>query len=119
MRVGGVGAAKAKEMFFLADIIDAAEAHRLGLRVSGHIPAFSNADAMIEAGYDELTHINQVMLGWVLTPEEAARILDEAAKLAAESHLSAIDLIEGLGSPAARRDAAFWTSAAAVGSSEQ
>lgn len=33
-----VGAAKAKEMFFLADIIDAAEAHRLGLinRVVAH-----------------------------------------------------------------------------------
>lgn len=30
---------------------------------------------MIEAGYDELTHINQVMLGWVLTPEEDTRTL--------------------------------------------
>lgn len=39
------------------------EAHRLGLRVAGHVPAFSNADAMIEAGFDELTHINQIMLG--------------------------------------------------------
>lgn len=53
----------------------AAEAKRLGLRVSGHIPAFTNADAMIEAGYDELTHINQVMLGWVLAPEEDTRTL--------------------------------------------
>ena len=41
-----------------------AEAHRLGLRVAGHVPAFSNANAMIAAGYDELTHINQIMLGW-------------------------------------------------------
>lgn len=53
----------------------AAEAHRLGLRVSGHIPAFTNADAMMEAGYDELTHINQVMLGWVLGPKEDTRTL--------------------------------------------
>lgn len=52
-----------------------AEAHRLGLRATGHVPAFSNADAMIEAGYDELTHINQIMLGWVLDPEEDTRTL--------------------------------------------
>ena len=67
----------------------AAEAHRLGLRVSGHIPAFSNADAMIEAGYDELTHINQIMLGWVLTPEEDTRTL---LRLTALSRLDALDL---------------------------
>lgn len=53
----------------------AAEAHKLGLRVAGHIPAFSNADQMIDAGYDEITHINQLMLGWVLTPEEDTRTL--------------------------------------------
>lgn len=67
----------------------AAEAHRLGLRVSGHIPAFTNADAMIEAGYDELTHINQVMLGWVLTPEEDTRTL---LRLTALKRLDALDL---------------------------
>ena len=53
----------------------AAEAHKLGLRVAGHVPAFFTADQMIEAGYDELTHINQVMLGWVLTAEEDTRTL--------------------------------------------
>mgnify|MGYP002777055348 FL=1 len=67
----------------------AAEAHRRGLRVSGHIPAFTNADAMIEAGYDELTHINQVMLGWVLTPEEDTRTL---LRLTALKRLDALDL---------------------------
>ena len=51
------------------------EAHRLGLHVAGHVPAFSNADAMIEAGYDEVTHINQFMLGWVLQPQEDTRTL--------------------------------------------
>lgn len=50
-------------------------AHALGLRVAGHVPAFSNADTMIAAGYDELTHINQVMLGWVLEPDEDTRTL--------------------------------------------
>lgn len=53
----------------------ASEAHRLGMRVAGHVPAFYRADQMIEAGYDELTHINQIMLGWVLGPEEDTRTL--------------------------------------------
>lgn len=52
-----------------------AEAHRLGLRVAGHVPAFSNADAMIAAGFDEITHVNQLMLGWVLNPDEDTRTL--------------------------------------------
>jgi imidazolonepropionase-like amidohydrolase len=51
------------------------EAHRLGMRVAGHVPAFTNADAVIAAGYDELTHINQFMLGWVLEPTEDTRTL--------------------------------------------
>lgn len=65
------------------------EAHRLGLRVAGHVPAFSNANAMIEAGFDELTHINQVMLGWVLEPEEDTRTL---LRLTALDRLPALDL---------------------------
>lgn len=41
----------------------------------GHIPAFSKVDEMIAAGYDEVTHINQVMLSWVLEREEDTRTL--------------------------------------------
>ncbi len=52
-----------------------AEAHRLGLKVAGHVPAFSSADAMIAAGFDEITHVNQLMLGWVLNPGEDTRTL--------------------------------------------
>lgn len=52
-----------------------AEAHRLGMRVAGHVPAFSSADAMIAAGFDEITHVNQLMLGWVLNPGEDTRTL--------------------------------------------
>jgi len=66
-----------------------AEAHRLGLRVAGHIPAFTNADTMIGAGYDELTHINQVMLGWVLQPGEDTRTL---LRITALKRLPALDL---------------------------
>lgn len=51
------------------------EARKHGLRVSGHVPAFSTADEMIAAGYDELTHINQVVLGWVLEKDEDPRTL--------------------------------------------
>lgn len=51
----------------------AERAHALGMGVTGHIPAFTNADAMIAAGYDEITHINQLMLGWVLAPQEDTR----------------------------------------------
>lgn len=43
------------------------------MRVIGHVPAFTNADAMIEAGYNEVTHINQLMLGWLLEPDEDTR----------------------------------------------
>jgi len=51
----------------------AERAHALGMTVTGHIPAFTTADAMIEAGYDEIAHINQLMLPWVLAPEEDTR----------------------------------------------
>jgi imidazolonepropionase-like amidohydrolase len=51
------------------------EAHRLGMRVAGHVPAFATADQMIEAGYDEMTHINQFMIGWVIKPGEDTRTL--------------------------------------------
>jgi imidazolonepropionase-like amidohydrolase len=66
-----------------------AEAHRLGLRVAGHVPAFSTADQMMEAGYDEMTHINQFMLQWVLGPKDDTRTL---VRLTALKRLPALDL---------------------------
>lgn len=66
-----------------------AEAHRLGLRVAGHVPAFATADQMIEAGYDELTHINQFVLGWVIGQGEDTRTL---FRLTALKRLPALDL---------------------------
>jgi len=65
------------------------EAKSLGMHVAGHVPAFSNADAMIAAGYDELTHINQVMLGWVLDEGEDTRTL---LRLTALQRLPGLDL---------------------------
>ncbi len=66
-----------------------AEARANGLGVAGHVPAFTNADTMIAAGYDELTHINQVMLGWVLAPDEDTRTL---LRLTALQRLPALNM---------------------------
>jgi len=66
-----------------------AEAHRLGMRVAGHVPAFANADQMIQAGYDEMTHINQFVLGWVIGPKEDTRTL---FRLTALKRLPALSL---------------------------
>lgn len=66
-----------------------AEARTHGLRVTGHVPAFTDADAMIAAGYDELTHINQLMLGWVLNEGEDTRTL---LRLTALKRLPELDL---------------------------
>jgi imidazolonepropionase-like amidohydrolase len=40
----------------------AAEAHRLGLHVHGHLPAGMRTHEAIDAGYDEVTHIYFVMM---------------------------------------------------------
>jgi hypothetical protein len=51
----------------------AAEAHRLGMGVTGHVPAFSSPDRVIRDGYNDIAHINQLMLGWILDPKEDTR----------------------------------------------
>ena len=51
-------------------------AHRRGLRVSGHVPAFLRADDVVEAGFDELHHINQIMLNFLSTPQTDTRTLE-------------------------------------------
>ena len=65
------------------------EAHRLGMRVAGHVPAFTTADAMLAAGYDEITHVNQLALGWVVKPGEDTRTL---FRLTALGRLPGLDL---------------------------
>jgi imidazolonepropionase-like amidohydrolase len=51
----------------------AAEAHKLGLRVSGHVPAFMSPDRAIRDGYDEINHLNQLVLGWLIGPADDTR----------------------------------------------
>jgi hypothetical protein len=53
----------------------AARAHALGLKVAGHVPAFMLAEQAVRDGYDELTHINQVMLNFVTRPGDDPRTL--------------------------------------------
>lgn len=50
-------------------------AHSLGLRVSGHVPAFMRAEDAVNAGYDELTHCNQLMLNFLQRPGDDTRSL--------------------------------------------
>lgn len=42
----------------------AERAHERGLRVSGHVPAFTFARAFVEAGADEIQHLNFVLLNF-------------------------------------------------------
>ncbi len=52
-----------------------AYAHSRGMRVSGHVPAGLRAQQAIDAGYDEIQHINQVMLNFLVTPATETRTL--------------------------------------------
>jgi hypothetical protein len=41
------------------------KAHNLGMRVSGHIPAYMTASQAIEQGYNEIQHINMLFLNFL------------------------------------------------------
>jgi len=53
----------------------AAHAKARGMTVAGHVPAFMKAEQAVRAGYDELTHINQVMLNFIGQPGDDTRTL--------------------------------------------
>ena len=57
----------------------AAEAHRLGLHVHGHIPAGMYPLEAVRAGYDEVTHINFIMMQAM--PKEVVDKSNTAARL--------------------------------------
>jgi Amidohydrolase family len=50
-------------------------AHSRGLRVSGHVPAFMRAEDVVRAGFDEIQHMNQVMLNFFVKPTDDTRTL--------------------------------------------
>lgn len=69
-------------------IID--EAHKNGLRVSGHIPAEMTAAQCVELGYDEIQHVNFLILNFmpeIKNTNTIARLI-EPAKRAADLDLS-------------------------------
>ena len=80
------------------------EANRLGLGVSGHVPAFASANDLIEAGYQSIAHINQLMLSWLLAPGEDTRtpLRITALKRAANLDLSREDVLKTLDMMVAR-----------------
>ena len=51
----------------------AKHAHRRGLRLSGHIPAFMTAEQAVKAGYDEIQHINMLFLNFLAGTEVDTR----------------------------------------------
>ncbi|MFY7855587.1 MAG: amidohydrolase family protein [Rubrivivax sp.] len=53
----------------------AAHARARGMGVTGHVPAFMRAEEAVRAGYDELTHVNQLMLNFVVRPGDDTRTL--------------------------------------------
>lgn len=42
-------------------------AHARGMRISGHIPAFMNAEQAVRAGFDEIQHMNMLFLNFLST----------------------------------------------------
>lgn len=63
---------------FPKDILPAtvAYAHEKGLRVSGHVPVHLRAQDAVDAGFDELNHINQVVLNFLVKPDTDTRTLE-------------------------------------------
>jgi imidazolonepropionase-like amidohydrolase len=74
-------------------IID--EAHKNGVRVSGHIPAFMTASQCVKLGYDEIQHVNFLVLNFMPDVKETrtpARF-SEPAKRAADLDLNSPEVL--------------------------
>jgi imidazolonepropionase-like amidohydrolase len=73
-------------------IID--QAHKAGLRVSGHIPAYMTASQCVKLGYDEIQHVNFLVLNFFPDVKETQTRLriTEPAKLAAGLDLGSSDV---------------------------
>ena len=67
-----------------------AYAHSRGMRVSGHVPVFLRAQDVVDFGFDEINHVNQVLLNFLVTPTTDTRTL-ERFYLPAEK-VAALDL---------------------------
>ena len=70
----------------------AAETHRAGMRLSGHVPAFMTMQQAIEAGFDEVQHANFWFLNFLFdtvkdtrTPARFTAVAEHAAELDLQS----------------------------------
>ena len=73
--------------------VAAAEAHKLGMHVHGHVPAHMRPWDAVKAGYDEITHINfvamQAMPDDVVNQANTAQRIEGPAKYFKDVDLSA------------------------------
>ena len=80
----------------------AKKAHELGMRVSGHIPAYMTASQAINQGYNEIQHMNMVFLNFLSdtidtrTPLRFTMVAKHGADLNLESkeYLDFVDLLK-------------------------
>jgi len=74
----------------------AAEAHKLGLHVSGHVPATMRPIEAVRAGYDEITHLNFIMMQMmpkaVVDKANTAARFEGPAKFAKDVDLKSADV---------------------------
>ena len=68
------------------------EAHRRGMRVGGHVPAFMTAEQAVLAGYDEIQHMNMLFLNFLFdkvqdtrTPARFTAVAEHAASVDPQS----------------------------------
>ena len=71
-------------------------AHEHGLRVSGHIPAGMTASQAVDAGYDEIQHVNMLLLNFMpdVTDTRTPARFTEPAKRAADLDLGSDEVRE-------------------------
>jgi hypothetical protein len=62
--------------------IIAAEAHARGLRVSGHVPAFMNAQQFVADGADEIQHLNFIVLNFLFDQVKETRNMNRFTAVA-------------------------------------
>jgi imidazolonepropionase-like amidohydrolase len=69
-------------------------AHEHGLRVSGHIPAGMRAESAVHAGYDEIQHVNMLMLNFMpdVTDTRTPARFTEPAKRGADLDLNSTEV---------------------------
>lgn len=78
----------------------AAEAHKLGMRLSGHIPSYMTARQAVLDGFDEIQHVNMLFLNFLAGPEDDTRTplrFSRVAKRAADLDLDSQPVVDFIG----------------------